>query len=209
VKGLLLKDWYQMKAYCKSFLLIVVVFLGASCFGDGNLFFVFYPCIISALIPITLLGYDERSRWNTYAGTLPVTKEQVVSAKYLLGLLLQCTIFLLTAGTQAIRLSMSDVFSWDTYWLMLGMVFALSVGSSGLCLPFLFKFGVEKGRLVYYVAIGLVCAASALFSTGMDVAGEGGLQPGGWLVAVCLVCAALYGLSWYLSIRLYRRRDSW
>ena len=44
MKGLLLKDLYMAAKYCRAFLLIVVVFLAVSFFGDDNIFFVVYPC---------------------------------------------------------------------------------------------------------------------------------------------------------------------
>ena len=89
MKGLLLKDWYMMKKYCRSYVLIAVVFIALSLVSSGNMFFVFYPCLLCGIIPVNLLGYDERSRWMQYSGTLPYTKRQIVSAKYLIGLLAQ------------------------------------------------------------------------------------------------------------------------
>ena len=38
MKGLLLKDLYMLRAYCKSFVLILVVFLVASFFGGKYVF---------------------------------------------------------------------------------------------------------------------------------------------------------------------------
>ena len=39
MKALLQKDLYQLRAYCKSYLLICAVFFGISPAGEGNLFF--------------------------------------------------------------------------------------------------------------------------------------------------------------------------
>ena len=40
MKGLLLKDWYMMKKYCRAYLLITVIFFAVSCVSDNNLFFI-------------------------------------------------------------------------------------------------------------------------------------------------------------------------
>ena len=40
MKALLQKDFYQLRAYCKSYLLICAVFFGISLAGEGNLFFI-------------------------------------------------------------------------------------------------------------------------------------------------------------------------
>jgi len=100
MKGLLLKEWYMMKKYCKAYLLSSVVFIAVSLFSSDSLFFVFYPCLLCGMIPVYLLAYDERSRWMQYSGTLPYTKAQIVCGKYLIGLLAQLVSFVATAVAQ-------------------------------------------------------------------------------------------------------------
>lgn len=46
MKGLLLKDLYMSVAYLKSFLFVILVFLGVSAFEEDNWFFVMYPVMI-------------------------------------------------------------------------------------------------------------------------------------------------------------------
>ena len=38
------------------------------------------------MMPMTLLAYDQNSRFSAYSAALPVTKEQLVGGKYLIGL---------------------------------------------------------------------------------------------------------------------------
>ena len=42
MKGLLLKDWYMMKSYCKAYLAIAAIFIAISFASSENLFFVFW-----------------------------------------------------------------------------------------------------------------------------------------------------------------------
>ena len=86
MKGLLLKDFYLAWRYCRILLILVVVFIALSWAGEGSMFFLFYPIILVSMIPVTLLGYDERDRWMGYSAALPYTRGQLVSAKYLVGL---------------------------------------------------------------------------------------------------------------------------
>ena len=104
MKGLILKDLYMMKAYCKAYLLIAAVFIAVSFFGDSNLLFIFYPCMLCGVIPVNLLGYDERSRWMQYSESMPYTKAQIVSCKYLIGLGTQIIMMTVTGIAQAIRM---------------------------------------------------------------------------------------------------------
>ena len=68
------------------------------------MFFVFYPCMLCGMIPVNLLGYDERSRWMQYSGTMPYTKTQIVSGKYLIGLLAQLAMLIATGAAQAAKM---------------------------------------------------------------------------------------------------------
>ena len=52
MSALILKDLYIMKKYCRSVLLMVVIFWGASIFTDsGNLFWTFFPVIVGSVTP--------------------------------------------------------------------------------------------------------------------------------------------------------------
>ena len=42
---------------------------------------IWLTCWLSAMIPAVLLIYDERSKWNSYCGTLPYSKSQIVSGR--------------------------------------------------------------------------------------------------------------------------------
>ena len=81
MKALILKDLYQLKAYCKSLLLLVCVFTLVIPFSDENLFFCIYPVMMISMLPMTLLSYDERTKWNCYCAALPFRRSQIVTAK--------------------------------------------------------------------------------------------------------------------------------
>ena len=117
MKGLLLKDWYMIKTYCKLYLVMAVLFLAASFVSSDNLFFVFYPCLLCGMIPVNLLAYDERSHWTQYSCTLPYTRAQLVCAKYLVGLFCQLAVLLGAGIVQSLKMG----FTPDLGVLMLSM----------------------------------------------------------------------------------------
>lgn len=211
MKALLRKDLYQLKAYCKSYLLICAVFLGVSLAGEGNLFFITYPAMLCSLIPVTLQTYDERGKWDAYAGTLPVTRFQLVSSKYLTGLCCSGIVLALLA----VVLIAANRYAPALRLFLLGITFCLSLVSPAFCLPFVFRFGTEKGRLAYYVSIGVFFAAiyiladrlgiSAADTSAIDSWDGTGTAPG--ILAACLVCTAVYIGSWLLSVRIYKKRE--
>jgi len=210
MKGLLLKDLYMMKKYCRAYLIIAVVFIAVSFASSENLFFIFYPCLLCGMIPVNLLGYDERSRWCLYSETMPYTRKQIVSGKYLIGLMTQGATILVSGIVQAIRLQMRGSFRFGDYLAMMLLLLILSMISSSITLPFMFKKGVEKGRIAYSVMIGVVCAMSILFANlfakrfGEQVLAASLLPV---LPTICLIGIALYALSWYLSVVFYQKRE--
>ncbi len=207
MKGLLLKDFYMAKKYCKSYLLIAAVFIAISCTNNDNMFFIFYPCLLCGMIPVNLLGYDERSRWMQYSGTLPYTKAQLVSSKYLIGLFAQTAMLFVTGIAQAVRMNMDGTFQLNDYIVLMPMMLIMITITSSISLPFIFKFGVEKGRTANYVMIGAVCAGSAAATSIFEAAPQTEIQLNGFLAVLCLVGIGIYALSWYLSIMFYKKRE--
>lgn len=209
MKGLLLKDFIMAKRYLKAYLLIVAVFLAVSIVSDDNMFFVCYPCILSGAIPVNLLSYDERSKWNVYSGTLPYTKAQLVSAKYLVGIIAQLAVFILTGICQAVRMNISGAFHLEGYLSFMTVLFFISCAVSSLNLPIMFKFGVEKGRIAYWLIIGaFVVLELILLSNSFQQPALRAEVPFNGLLALMFVAGiALYALSWYVSILFYKKRE--
>ncbi len=207
MKGLLLKDFYMMLKYCRTYLLMVVVFIAVSFVNSESLLFAFYPCMLCGMIPVTLLSYDERSKWLQYSATMPYTKAQIVSGKYLIGLCIQAAMLLVTAIVQTLRMNLNDVFSLEAYLSFMMLLAAMSLLTSSITLPFMFKLGVEKGLMAYYVMIGMVCGGSVIASSVLEesMAQEVGLNA--VLPVLCLVGVGVYALSWYLSIVFFRKRE--
>ena len=207
MKGLLLKDWYMMKKYCRAYLIIATVFIAMSLFSNGNMFFIFYPCLLCGMIPVNLLGYDERSHWMQYSGTLPYTKTQLVSAKYLIGLFVQLTMLIVTGAVQGIKMAVTDHFVLDEFVVLMLLMLIVATLSSSIPLPFIFKLGVEKGRTAYYVMIGFVCGASALASNYFRGQFTAEIKPNLVLAILAVAGIGIYVLSWYMSVVAYKKRE--
>ena len=201
MKGLMKKDFLMLWRASRAFLLICVLFIAMSAISQDNIIFLFMPIMISGLLPSTLLSYDERCRWQEFSGALPVSRAQLVSAKYLLGLGCMTLILLVTLIVHLIVRR----FPPQTLLSMLGAIYGLSLFISAVSLPMMFKFGVEKGRLWYYATLVLVGGASGA-SAGVttDLFSEG-LPSFLWLIPVLGV--VIFALSWLLAIRFYQKRE--
>lgn len=207
MKGLLLKDWYMMRKYCRYYLILGIGFLLLSMMDTSNMFFVFYPCLLCGMIPVNLLAYDERSRWVQYSGTLPYTRAQIVSGKYLIGLSAQTAMLLLTGAAQGIRRSIDSSIHGDDVLVIMLLLLIASTVTSSITLPFIFRLGVERGRTAYYVMVGLICGVSILMSRLFQQPFRAEIQPNLVLGLLAAVGVGIYALSWYLSVVFYRKRE--
>ncbi len=207
MKGLLLKDWYMMKKYCRYYLFVSIGFIILSMMSSGNMFFIFYPCLLCGMIPVNLLGYDERSRFTEYVGTLPYTKTQIVSAKYLIGLFTQISMMIAIGIAQGVKMSIEGNFILKEFLVLMMLLLIMASVASSLTLPFVFKYGVEKGRGAYYVMIGVVCAGSIMATSIFKQGLQSQIQLNAILPIACIVGIGIYVLSWCMSIVFYKKRE--
>ena len=207
MKGLILKDIYMMMKYCRAYLLIIIVFTAVSFVNSGNLFLVFYPIILCGMIPVNLLSYDERSRWLQYSGTMPYTKAQIVSAKYLIGLGTQTLMIIITGTAQAIKMSLDGTFAPGGYAGFMLLLLVVSLFAGAITLPFIFKLGVEKGRMAYYIMIGIIFGGSVALSGFLNSEMHTEITMNAVLPIICIVGILIYVFSWRLSIYFYKKRE--
>lgn len=81
MKGLLLKDWLVIVKQTKVYFLLMFLFALVPGMGIYSIFF-------GALLPMTALAYDERSKWGQMAKMMPYSNHKMVAEKYLFGYLL-------------------------------------------------------------------------------------------------------------------------
>lgn len=170
MKGLLLKDFYMVKKYSRIYLLMTAVFLVISCLGSRNVFFAFYPVILCGMIPMNLCAYDEQSGWLQYSGTLLYTKAQIVSSKYLTGLISQLGITAIVTAFYVIQTGARGRLRIGELGVLLLIALIISLLIPSVTLPFAFKLGTEKGRLFFGFMFGLLCSAGVIITMIIQVA---------------------------------------
>lgn len=206
MKGLLIKDLYLIKKLCRMVIIMDLVFVAFSVFDERNLFFSYYCCLITGITPISLISYDEQGKWDVYAGTLPYSRAQLVSVKYLVGLLCSVFILLLLAVARAAMHMYVGSFVPGEFFSFLMVLASLCLILPSLVLPLVFKFGAEKGRIFNMIVIGVACALSTLATT-YNIAKPVKLSFSLPSVFFLVLAALLYFLSWRLSIRIYTKRE--
>lgn len=212
MKGLLLKDAYQMWCYTRWIILvsIAMMLMGTYFMKDGSNFFMLYSGLLLGMFPMTLLAYDQNSRFSAYSAALPVTKEQLVGSKYLIGLGAMALVELLSmAALAAAQLLWGTVTVQITVATLLQVAMLTLLGNI-ILLPLTYRFGYEKAKYVYYLSIGMlgslmgiaVSSGGTLLNSILPVHGSG-------LVGVVVLAAVLvlYAASWRLSVAWYGKAE--
>ena len=207
MKGLIIKDLYMTVKYCKTNIIISLLFLFLSLANRESLFLSFYPAMLCGIIPTNHLAYDERSKWLHYSQTLPYTPAQIVSGKFIIGLIAQIAILILVGCGHAAVMISGGAFDIISFAVFMMLMLTMSLISSSISLPFIFKYGVEKGRLAYYVMVGIVCGVSVAASKIMTESTAQEINLFGVLPIVCLIGIGIYALSWYFSVVFYKKRE--
>lgn len=141
MKALLYKDacvlWKQMK----FMLVIIAVFcLLPNSFGL-NAFFVVYAGL---MLPVSLMAYDERAHWDSFAAMLPYPPRALVLSRYAAGWLLTLlagVLYLVGALIQDQGAPLGAALG------TLGWVLAVVLLCQAILFPFFFRVGTEQGRL--------------------------------------------------------------
>lgn len=152
MKGLLLKDAYQAWYYAKTVIVVTVVMMGVGVISmmNGANFFIVYAGFLLGMMPMTLLAYDQTSKFNEYSAALPATKEQLVGCKYIVGL---CGLVLAEAFAAA-ALGVASL-HWTAVDHALVVSTLVQVGvttllSSTILLPLSYRFGYEKAKVLFH-----------------------------------------------------------
>lgn len=206
MKGLLLKDLLMLKSYAKTIGVLIGIYLVVGIWGNNVYFFAGISGILCIMMVMNAFSYDHAAKWEQYGASLPVTRSDMVGAKYLLALVM---IGLGTVVTGLMYLAFMLVRRGDLAQL-LPMTFGTMAAGTFLVLvllPCVYKFGVEHARLLM-MAMGVLIALIIMLGAWLwpENANYQVVKP---LLLVGLPAAEIAGfyLSYKLSCRLYRRKE--
>lgn len=216
MKGLLLKDFYQYKQYCKMFFLGMIPFfivLGTFLVNEGSIFLLFYPAMLMGMMPMTIMAYEEKDKWDVYSRLLPYRLSWLVSIKYLTILLMNLILLIVMMGLILLREWIGLPWERVTDYSFWGIVIILiSAGLLGpaLLYPFCFRNGVEKARMIRMVYIFIYCIAGGIGGGLIEYTEGSSRQLWNQSAGTALLggfSVILFLLSWVLSIKWYRERE--
>lgn len=206
--GLILKDLLIAKKQlliASAIMIFYCVVLGMERSQDYQIgMFSGYLVAIMAILPVSMLAYDEKNKWGKYASALPVTRSQQVMSKYVVMILLTlAAIFIFSLASLAAGIDFGEIVS------QLAVTFSTSIIVSSVLLTLGYKFGYEKARFIFVGIIFVTMFVATRFISGGDQLGQLDqfVKPHGFEI-MSIVCGLLvYIACCCISIHLFSKKD--
>lgn len=222
MKGLILKDFYSMKIYTKTMVLLLIVYAAMGLYSRNVAFLGSFLGVLCVILSTTSFTYDKYYKWDEYAVSLPVRRRTIVLAKYISTVLIILAAVLFTI----VLSSLLELFDAHTISMeFLQKTFLTNYLTTGIfllfpaiLLPIMFKFGPDKGRIAMFIVVGgmslLVVALGQLASMYLPNAmqdlkallnSDASLLP--VLLVLPLLILVVFILSYFIACAVYKRRE--
>ncbi|HGQ7504704.1 ABC-2 transporter permease [Streptococcus milleri] len=163
--ALILKDIATLK---KTLLLTITICIALAVYGIYENAIFMIP-LICAMIPLILtaiaFGYDTKSKFEQFAFSMPIKKSSFVLSKlffaFVFGLVGSVCLFVLFV--------VKNEMSIDNIVFISLITLVASVLMSAIQLPFILKYGAEKGRLIMVITYFVIFALSTFLKEKSDL----------------------------------------
>lgn len=207
MKGLIIKDFFALTKQARLFLAVTVFYLIYSIITKNISMFAAMFTMFMGFLPINTMAFDEQSKWNKYALSMPLTRTDIVLSKYLLSGISALLSILINFAVLTILIrftnSATGLKETSLYILAGGGILLFYVA---LLLPVLLKFGVEKGRmLMMAVFLAPLLIVALLPKFGISKPSASLLEALPYLAPPALLVLLLISVA--ISIRIYQKKE--
>ena len=206
--GLIKKDLLMIKSNLKMVLIMLVVFFIMSLQGEFDISFV--PPFIVVMLFMSTFSYDEFNKWDAYAVTLPNGRKNVVKSKDIASLILTIVTIILTIILNSLVGLINNNLEFDKFIsTIMGCVFGVILIQS-IMYPFIFKYGMEKGRIGLFVISFAIVGIIGLLSSVLKINIPTNVVTffdNYWFVIIPLISIVLLLISYKISEKIYLKKE--
>ena len=156
--GLILKDFLILRKTLRSYLLMLAIYVAVAFLGYWSASFVGgFMMVMVSMLPMNVFAYDKQAKWDVYGLSLPVGRTKTVAARYLAVLIMFAASAVLTTVLGVVlNLAGRMEESLGEYLLACAICVVMSMLVNAMMLPFLYKFGPERARMMFFGAMGMI-----------------------------------------------------
>ena len=159
---------------------------------------------------MSTFSYDDHNNWHAYATSLPQGKINIVKSKYItitgLNILYTLIGLLMNFITGSVRGTLNIE---ESLFSLMGVLFSMELLMT-LSLPFLFKYGAEKGRIVMYIFLMGIAGATLLTTEVIKPEPPANLLAflDSYFPIIFIVLSVLMiAISYHVSKKIYLKRE--
>lgn len=205
MRALLMKDFLMLSKQIKMMVAIFALFIIISFITNMTMVLVIFSLIFASLQLTTAFTFDEMSKWDKYANTLPVDRKTIVQSKYVLGLILIASgimiftpVVLLSDGVTR-QLSFFDIFQ------TIVIVLSIALFYISLTIPLFIKFGTQRARFIIFAIVFLPIFGSGFIQYGLRTIDLNQLMS--YIKYVPFAAFVFLLLSYLVSVKWYERKE--
>ncbi|EHL05639.1 hypothetical protein HMPREF0322_03659 [Desulfitobacterium hafniense DP7] len=206
MKGLIIKDIFALRQQGKILLALLVFYAVYSVVFKNLSMLAAIIVLLCVMLPITTMAYDEKSKWDKYALSMPIQRKTIVLGKYLVAIMAEFLgvvavgvlggFIVLFTGEMAIK----ELIMMTLVIAGIGLLFL------ALILPILFKFGVEKARLIMLLVLFIPSMLVMMLpQLGLEPPSTQTLRFLGYLSPLAAV--SIFFLSIKISVCIYNKKE--
>lgn len=210
MSGLFVKDLALLTQRKSSILMLMIIGCVMGFSMDGS-FVVGYITMLTAILTLGTISYDEFDNGYPFLLTLPITRKLYVQSKYmfsgvigLVGWAFAVVVYVACSFARIIQLTGEDLLGAFIFIPFFMLIIAVMM-------PLQLKYGAEGSRIVMAIIAGVI-AVIGFF--GMKVFPEGiqmpefveNLSVGGVIAIVVVVTVIALGMSYMASVRVMNKK---
>ena len=216
MKGLIIKDLCVLKNQMKTLLLVLLFFIIISIVNEDATFILFLIPFYMIMILITTFNYDEFNKWESYCNSLPLSRKEIVKAKYILFNAASLIILILgVLGSFIIPNFIENTTFESIFASIIGVAFAIYLVIS-LLIPFYYKFGSQRGRIMLFLCVTILALLIGVI-TSLDIFNNielmsiinnlNNLSLGVFISLLLLIVIIIMSISYFISVRIYYNKE--
>lgn len=206
MKGLIKKDLFIIKNNLKIILILFIVFFLTGLKNSTDMSYI--PITLSVVLFLSTFSYDEFNKWDAYAITLPNGRINIVKSKYVATIILVVITSLISLILNLLIGYINNSLNFEEIISMLtGMTFSIILIQS-ISYPIIFKFGIEKGRLLLFASIFIIISLISLIPVSLNIPSNIILFiEKYWLILLALLTSIVLFISYLISKKIYLKKE--
>ena len=202
MKGLLLKDFCLLKKQMKLMVVFVIFYAIWAVAAKIPSMMGTMVILLSIMMPITSMSYDEAGQWYRYAFSLPIPRRTLVLSKYVLGFLVALGGLVVSAIGNLVVLSLTNWENSLESWLIIVGFLEIGMIFLSIIIPVLFQFGVV---IAVVPSLLIAMLGSLLKTSGVPMPSAEVLQA--ILYSSPLFTFAVFLISFRISVRICQKKE--